>query len=93
VNAPALRAGSTAWRIGDRTASALRCIVKRIVEGGIVEVQSSTFSKEVMRLRSEDVFTDRESCRAEIKRRAALPKDQAALALPPGVTRGLGKGE
>jgi len=86
---PALRAGSPAWRIGERSGSALRCIVKRAAQGGTVEVQSSTFSKEVMTLPAQDVFRDREACRAEIKRRAALPKDQTALVLPPGVTRGV----
>ena len=86
VTAPGLRPGVTAWRIGERSGTAIRCLVKRMLDGGVVEVQSSSFSKASMRLDAKDVFLDREACRREITRRAALhPVD---LVLPPGVTRG-----
>lgn len=87
-----MRAGNTAWRIGERTGGPLRCIVKRVLDGGTIEVRSSSFSPDVLRLPAGDVFPDREACRAEIQRRAKLPKEQTALELPPGVTRGM-KGE
>jgi hypothetical protein len=65
---PALRPGYSAYRITER-GTCVRCIVKRVVGGAFVEVRSSAFSKEVLKLRAEDVFADRQACRAEIKLR------------------------
>jgi hypothetical protein len=66
----ALRPGASAFRIGPRYNAPLRCIVIRIMKGGFVEVRASTFSRNSSLVRAEDVFADREACRAEINRRA-----------------------
>ncbi len=70
MTAPALRPGDVVWRIGDRSRLPLRCIVVRPVPLGLVEVRSSTFARHAVRVRAEDIFADREACRAEINRRA-----------------------
>lgn len=66
----ALRPGDILWRIGERSRAPLRCIMVRPVPLGLVEVRSSTFARQPIRVRAEDVFADRAACRAEINRRA-----------------------
>jgi hypothetical protein len=63
----ALHPGAVIWRIG--RAGPVRGIVVRILPGGLLTVRASTFSRNETQARAEDVFADRESCRAEIQRR------------------------
>jgi hypothetical protein len=66
----ALRPGDIVWRIGERSRAPLRCIVVRDMKLGLVEVRSSTFARQSIRVLEVDIFADREACRAEINRRA-----------------------
>jgi hypothetical protein len=75
MNAPALRSGDTVWRIG--RAGPLRCVYLRPVPGALVEVRASTFSRNTTAVNADDVFANRDACRAEIQRRAQL-KEQAS---------------
>lgn len=67
------RPGLIAWRIGSRSGEPLRCEIVRAIRPGIngpaIEVRASRFSRNSTKLRPEDVFADREACRAEIVRR------------------------
>lgn len=66
--------GNVVWRITNppsgKKPSAVHCIVVRMTAGGFVTVRSSTFSRNEFSVRAEDIFSDRDSCRAEIVRRA-----------------------
>lgn len=76
MTAPALRPGAVAWRINDQSGAPLRCIVVRLLAGGFVLARSSTFSCGADRVVAENVFADRDACRAEIRRRRALAEAQ-----------------
>jgi hypothetical protein len=69
TTAPSLKPGDRVWRIGVRSLAPLRCIVMRVDSAGSVWVRPSTFAKNSEYMRAEDVFADREACRAEIVRR------------------------
>lgn len=66
--------GLTGWRIGLRSNGPLKCEIVRAIRPGIngpaIEVRASRFARNTTRVRCEDVFADREACRAEIIRRA-----------------------
>jgi hypothetical protein len=64
----AIRPGATVWRIiGSR---ALRRQYTRPLPGGLAQVRASAFGRATEQtVRAEDVFTDRDECRAEIARR------------------------
>jgi hypothetical protein len=70
----ALRSGHVVWRINRPPAgkplSAVKCVVMRVHPNGHVAVRASTFATQEKIVPGEDVFTDREACRAEINRRA-----------------------
>jgi hypothetical protein len=74
VNAPALRSGDTVWRIG--RAGPLRCVYLRPLPGALVEVRNSTFSRNPTVVNAEDVFAERDACRAEIQRRASITEEK-----------------
>ncbi len=61
------RRGDTVWRIGQR--AALRGVFVKPLPGGMVEIRTSTFAREPLRIRAEDVFASRDACRAEMIRR------------------------
>lgn len=71
---PPLRPGNQVWRINHppsgKPLSAVKCVVMRTRSDGSVAVRASTFAAQEKIVPGEDVFTDREACRAEINRRA-----------------------
>ncbi len=73
MNTPALKPGTTVWRIHHSPAGkqpgCVRCQYLRALPGGEVAVRASTFSRNEQTIRAADVFADREACRAEIIRR------------------------
>lgn len=73
-----LRSGNVVWRINRPPAgkplSAVKCVVMRTHSNGSVAVRASTFATQEKIVPGEDVFTDREACRAEINRRAEQPE-------------------
>lgn len=76
--AAALRPGDTVWCIGPRSGAPVKRIVVRVIRGAIVKVRASTFSREDTDANAEDVFTDRDACRAEIIRRREAQAKEAA---------------
>ncbi len=74
TTAPALKPGTAVWRISTKSRAPLRALFMRHGPGGMVYLRSSTFSAKERRARAEDVFADREACRAEIARRIGLAK-------------------
>jgi hypothetical protein len=73
MNVPAPHAGDIVWCIG-RT-GALRRIFMHPLLGALAEVRTSRFSRDTITLNADDVFTDRNACRAEIQRRASETKE------------------
>jgi hypothetical protein len=74
VNLPPLRPGNQVWRIhrpsSGKPHSAIKCIVMRVLTNGHVAVRASTFAAQERIVPQADVFMDRDTCRAEINRRA-----------------------
>lgn len=68
------RPGMIGWRIGERSNGPVRCEIVRAIRPGIngpaIEVRASRFARNSTKVRPEDIFTDRDACRAEIVRRA-----------------------
>jgi hypothetical protein len=76
MTTPALRPGDVVWRIhypdSGKAPSARRCVFVRPVNVEFVSVRASTFSRDFVITSAEHIFPDRDSCRAEIQRRAAM---------------------
>jgi hypothetical protein len=68
------RPGLIAWRVGSRSGEPLRCEIVRAIRPGIngpaIEVRASRFARNSTMVAPQDLFADREACRAEINRRA-----------------------
>ncbi|HEY3848353.1 MAG TPA: hypothetical protein VGL95_14700 [Acetobacteraceae bacterium] len=64
-----LRPGVRAWRIGERGEAVLRCVVIRARAGGRVELAPSLLSPMRFELRVNEVFGDKETAQAELRRR------------------------
>lgn len=71
-----LRPGNQVWRINrppsGKPLSAVKCVVMRTHPNGHVAVRANTFATQEKIIPGEDVFIDREACRAEINRRAEM---------------------
>lgn len=76
----ALRAGDRVWRIhfpdSGKPPRSMRCIFVSHSPGGFSMTRSPTpGSRDFFSVRADDVFADRDACRAEIQRRASETKE------------------